>query len=359
MTKFDGIPIRNVYYMLAYAFEFVDDSHLKSAGSEVFESQQDLLASLLAAGVGRQLKQGLFRTYSARTERLMGIRGRVDIPTTMANRFAGKREIDCEFDELTEDNVFNRILKTTVRLLVKSPDVCKKTSDSLKRAMLFFGEVAALQPGEIRWSALRFDRGNLSYRPLMSICRLVIEGMLMTDDGDGDSLAPAVREKQMHRLYERFILKYYEKHWRQLHPSAPRIPWTVDDGYTRMLPIMQPDITISDGKDILIIDAKYYASTLQVNGRWGSETIHSSNLYQIFSYVKNAASADPERDVSGMLLYAQTDGLAQPDERYSMDGSPLYVRTLDLGGEFKNIADQLDGIADLLDKEEFCRIKSI
>lgn len=359
MTKYNSIPILNVYYMLAYAFEFVDDSHLKSVGSEEFEGQQDLLASLLAAGVGRQLKQGLCRTYSARAESLMGIRGRIDIPATMANRFARKREIDCEFDELTEDNVFNRILKTTARLLIKSPDVCKKTRDTLKKAMLFFSEVSALQPGEIRWNALRFDRSNLSYRLLMSICQLIIEGMLMADDGDGDFLAPAVCEKQMHRLYERFILKYYEKHWRQLNPSAPQIAWTVDDGYTTMLPVMQSDITISNGKNLLIIDAKYYASTLQINGRWGSETIHSSNLYQIFAYVKNAASANPERDVSGMVLYAQTGRLAQPDERYSMGGNLIYIRTLDLSGEFKSVADQLDGIANLLDEEKFCRIKSI
>lgn len=350
MIKSQDIPIFNVYYMLAYAFEFVDDGHLKSVGSEKFENQRDLLASLLAAGVGRQLKQGLCRTYSAKTESLMGVRGRIDISATMSNRFARKREIGCEFDDLTEDNAFNRILKATARLLVKSPDVCKKTRDTLKKAILFFGEVSTLQPGEIRWEDLRFHRNNLSYRLLMSICQLVIEGMLMTD-GDGDVLAPAVREEQMHRLYERFILKYYEKHWRQLNPSALQISWTVDDGYTTMLPIMQSDIAISNGRHLLIIDAKYYASTLQVNERWGSETIHSSNLYQIFAYVKNAASANPKRDVSGMLLYAQTDRLTQPDERYSMDGSPLYVRTLDLSGEFKSIASQLDGIANLLDKE--------
>jgi len=48
---------------------------------------------------------------------------------------------------------------------------------------------------------------------------------------------------------------------------------------------MQLDIMLTDGENTLIIDAKYYAKTLQE--RFDKRTIHSNNLYQIFTYVKN------------------------------------------------------------------------
>ena len=97
---------------------------------------------------------------------------------------------------------------------------------------------------------------------------------------------------------------------------------------------------------MLIIDAKYYTHTLAV-GRFDARTLHSANLYQIFTYVKNKDKAMGEgvHSVSGMLLYARTDEELQPDNSYQMSGNKISVRTLDLNREFAEIAKQLDDIA--------------
>lgn len=345
MRTHKGIPILNVYYMLAYAFEFVDDAMLKRAGSEPFENQQELLASLLDAGIGKQLKRGLFREYISKQESIMGVRGRICMTETMRNRFAKKQSIACSFDELSEDNLHNQIIKATARLLIGSPDVAPLTRDALKKKMLFSGGVSAIDAGHIDWGALRFDKNNQAYRFLLSICQLIISGMLMRDDDGNETLAPTIAEKQMHRLYERFILKYFEKHWKELKPAASQIPWAIDDGYTTMLPIMQSDIMLTSEYSIMIIDAKYYGSTLQKREDWDTRSIHSGNLYQIFTYVKNAAIAHPDKNVSGMLLYARTQESIQPDEKYEMAGNSIYVQTLDLAKDFTHISAQLDAIA--------------
>lgn len=79
-------------------------------------------------------------------------------------------------------------------------------------------------------------------------------------------------------------------------------------------------------------------------------TLHSGNLYQIFTYVKNkeaelSGTDHTEPKVSGMLLYAKTDEQVQPDHIYHMSGNKISVRTLDLNQDFSEIARQLDGIA--------------
>lgn len=70
--------------------------------------------------------------------------------------------------------------------------------------------------------------------------------------------------------------------------SASQIPWVVDDDFTKMLPVMQTDIHLQKGNNVLIIDAKYYSHTTQ--SQFNKNTIHSNNLYQIFTYVKNIPS---------------------------------------------------------------------
>ena len=97
---------------------------------------------------------------------------------------------------------------------------------------------------------------------------------------------------------------------------------------------------------VLIIDAKYYAHTTQV--QYDKHTLHSNNLYQIFTYVKNKDSecGNKPHEVSGMLLYAQTDEAIQPDNTYMMSGNRISVKMLDLSCDFPVIAAQLNAIAD-------------
>ena len=107
---------------------------------------------------------------------------------------------------------------------------------------------------------------------------------------------------------------------------------------------MQTDIMLKHGEKTLIIDAKYYSRTTQQ--QYGVHTLHSGNLYQIFTYVKNKEVElfGRPHDVSGMLLYAKTDEEIIPDREYHMSGNKIAVRTLDLDQDFSKIKMQLDRI---------------
>ncbi|CYT93088.1 5-methylcytosine-specific restriction enzyme subunit McrC [Streptococcus suis] len=151
-------------------------------------------------------------------------------------------------------------------------------------------------------------------------------------------------ERRESLLYEKFILGYYKKHYPQIQVTASQIPWALDDGFGEMLPIMQSDIYLKYKDTILIIDAKYYSSNTQI--RFDKRTLHSNNLYQIFTYVKNQAYrlSDSNDTVAGMLLYAKTDIDIQPNQVYQMHGNQISVKNLDLNLQFASIAEQLDDI---------------
>ena len=118
--------------------------------------------------------------------------------------------------------------------------------------------------------------------------------------------------------------------------------WDINaSNFSDMLPTMKTDITLTQGNKILIIDAKYYSQTTQQN--YNTHKIHSNNLYQIFTYVKNMTSVSHKK-VSGMLLYARTDETIQPDNVYQMSGNQISVKTLDLNKDFSEISAQLNSI---------------
>jgi len=256
--------------------------------------------------------------------------------------------LTCEYDELSENNIFNQILKTTIMLMFRHAAVKPEYKDVLKKEMLFFSNVDTIDPASIKWSAIRFQRSNQTYRMLISLCQMVIQGMLLTTDSGEYKLASFFDEQRMSRLYEKFILEYYIKEYPMLNACASQIPWVLDDGTATMLPVMQSDIMLSYKEKVLIIDAKYYKRTTQE--LYDIHSIHSNNLYQIFTYVKNKDAElklkGHSYEVAGMLLYARTDETIQPDNEYQMSGNKISVRTLDLNCKFSMIAAQLNGIVE-------------
>ena len=209
--------------MLAYAFEILNQGGYEDIAVEEFENIHNLFAAILAKGIGRQLKQGLYREYIDKKEDIAVVRGKIDMPGTIRDRLARKRVLTCEYDELSENNLLNQILKTTVMLLLRHAKVEQKYKDELKKEMLFFSGVDTVDPVSVRWSSIYFQRNNNTYRMLISLCRLILEGMLLTTDSGEYKLASFVDEQRMKRLYEMFILEYISKECPLVKGKASKI----------------------------------------------------------------------------------------------------------------------------------------
>ena len=235
----------------------------------------------------------------------------------------------------------NRILKTSMELLIRN-EIPKARKKELRKLLLYFKDISTLDIHNIDWN-FRFNRNNQSYQMLMSVCYLLIKGLLQTTTDGKVKLMQFIDEQRMCRLYEKFILEYYRKHYPQTNPSSSQIKWALgEDCIGTMLPTMQSDIMLSYEDKTLIIDAKYYSNTTQV--QYDVNTLHSNNLYQIFTYVKNKSAEGGV--VSGMLLYAKTDEKIQPDNEYMMSGNKISVKTLDLNCDFTELSKQLNAIAE-------------
>lgn len=332
--------------MLSYAFQVLKQSNYDEVASEDFDKVQDLFAAILSKGVAQQLKQGLYREYVTKNDMLSVMRGKLDMPETIRTRIRRKQKVACEFDELSENNIFNQILKTTLYYLIRDDGVEKERKAALKKILLFFDRIDLLEPSGIQWSRLHYQRNNKNYEMLMNLCYFVLDGMLLTTE-KGEYKMTSFSEEHMARLYEKFILEYYiQNHTYLSEVKAAQVKWDLIGDYTdtmiRFLPIMQTDIFLRLNEKILIIDAKYYGRTLQ--HQYDKYSLHSANLYQIFTYVKNQ-DKDNTGNVAGILLYAKTDEPITPDCMFNMGGNQIGAKTLDLNSEFKVIAAQLDKIA--------------
>jgi len=343
------IRIKNIYYMLSYAFQTLCETGFANVASEDFDNIHDLFAAIIACGVRMQVKRGLHRDYIPKEEALAGLRGQIKVAETIKQQTQPQGRLVCAYDEFSPDSPHNQALKSVMLLLLRYGNVKPENKKSLRKLLLYFADVAEVAPTTIRWDALKYHRNNASYRMLLDICRLTVKGLLLTTEAGAYRLSSWLQGEAMHRLYEKFVLSYYVQHHLELSPKAAIIDWDVLDGEgSNFLPAMKSDITLQNGEKRLIIDTKYYESgTMQYNAHHDSRKFISAHLYQIYAYVKNSDKG-VTGNVAGALLYAKTDEDITPDEDMVIGGNRISLKTLDLNRDWSTITDQLEKLCDWL-----------
>ena len=333
------ICVKNIYYMLSYAFQILNEQGYKQILTEEFDNVAELCAAILSKGVALQVKRGLRKEYLINSDSLSTLRGKIDISVSIREQSLIKRQLVCSYDEFSVNSYMNRIIKTTMELLLHS-GISKGRKKDIRKLLVYFADVSFLEVNSINWK-LQFNKNNQTYQMLISICYLIIKGLLQTKPDGTTELVDFLDEQRMSRLYEKFILEYYRKEHKELDVSSSQIPWNLDNDESSMLPVMQSDIMLHNKGKTLIIDAKYYSKSMQV--QYDVHTVRSNHLYQIYAYVKNY-DKDKSGDVMGLLLYAKTDEDIIPHNTYQMDGNTIMVDTLDLNCDFNLIRQRLDQI---------------
>ena len=97
----------------------------------------------------------------------------------------------------------NRIIKSTLELLIRS-DISKNRKKELRRLLVYFSDVSSLDVNNINWN-MHYNRNNRTYQMLVSVCHMIIKGLLQSNSDGSKWLMDFLDEQQMHHLYEKFI----------------------------------------------------------------------------------------------------------------------------------------------------------
>ena len=340
--------IKNIYWMMAYAFRGLEKKEIKSLSTEKFDSIYDLFCEIFNICLTEQIKKGLKNGYIVVREKTPTIKGKLNIDETIKSNLINTTKVICEYDEFSINTYMNKIIKSTAILLINSNKIKNiQIKEKLKKNVKYLGEIDIIDLKKIDWRSLRVSKNNISYRVLINVCYLIINGTMITQNRGKVELSNFVDDQRMYKLYEKFILEYYKLHFPQLKPSARHIDWNVEceEEDLALLPNMITDITLQYEDRILIIDTKYYSNIFQKSYMSDREKFKSHNLYQIFTYVKNA-DINQTGKVKGMLLYARTDEDFIKPTKYNMNNNEIIVETLNLDEDFVTIKSKLNNIAE-------------
>jgi 5-methylcytosine-specific restriction enzyme subunit McrC len=336
------IPIQNIYYLLVYAWDYLDESGLVDVESLDSTELVDLYAAVLWSGIRHLSRRGLHQDYVSFEEDIAGIRGRVDVAATARRMLAQHGRAHCMFDELHVNTLPNRILLATTHRLIESSQLdldLRRQGIEIVRGMR---QVSTTEISSRTFRSVQLYGASRTYRFLLDLCRLIIESSFVNESTGDVRFRDFVRDpKALARLYEKFLFNFFRRECPHAEVSSDRITWeatSVDDPDLSYLPQMQTDISIRTPGHTLIIDAKFYEHTFQSN--YGKDTVHSGNLYQLYSYLQNLKQRDGNsKSLRGLLLYPTVR--AHHRKSYNLLGHFVGIATVDLTRSWRDIKSEL------------------
>ena len=300
------VPIRNLYYIFAYACGLMRCGRDIEVGAEESPDVLDLLARILTEELRTIARRGLARDYVTFEDELATPRGKIDMQRSIARQTRMHGRLACSYDDLSINRPFNQVVKATARLLLSCPTVASGRRQDLA------GVVAVLrQVSDVRaeWAMLRRIQlqGDLRrYRGVLAVCDLVLGSLLPTQGGSGARFADILNDDQrMAAVFEEFLRNFYRLEQREFRVGREVMRWdaVADAGSSAFLPVMKTDITLRSPNRVIVADAKYYSNAF--SGAGEQPKLHSDHLYQLFSYVEHAWRG-PGCRVDGLLIYPMT-----------------------------------------------------
>ena len=332
------IPISNIYYLLCYAWGHFDERDVVRLDElDGLESVQDLLGKVLAEGTYRLIRRGIDRGYRDVREDLSGIRGKIAVGETVKRALRARGQVTCDYEELSHDVLHNRILRSTLRSLIRLPDLHSDVHTEVRNAYTKLDGVTLVPLSRRLFEQVQLDRNRRYYRFLMSVCRLIHE-QLLVDERIGEATFTSVSEERMERLYEAFIVEFYrcEQNRYRVNPRGRTISWADEgtaDHQRSKLPRMEADAILEAPDRRIIMDAKYYREAL--GGRYGGK-LHSDNLYQLLAYLRSREATEaPGTRHEGILLYPTVDAPVAVDVH--LEGFRIQARSINLAQDWRRI----------------------
>lgn len=336
------IPIENIYYLLAYAWDLFQEAEECPVDVNNCPDVHNLLATVLVNGIHSLMRRGIDKGYCATVEVTPRIRGRTDIMSSYRRMTQLSGTMQCEFDELTVDTLPNKIIKSTCRLLlVPSSPLTKRNRIQVRLAIDQLHGISEIRLSSRSFARVQLHRNNRHYRLLLSVCRLIVECFLPDENESGRRFRSLMDDDRlMNRIFEKFVRNFARRHCKDASVGVSHIKWfgEWDEEFDSLLPLMKTDVTLERTGRSTILDCKYYKEALVKS--FEKARLHPGHLYQLNAYLQNSSCHEPNKTFDGILLYPSIDSTGL-HAAFNLLGKKVRVESINLDQSWIKIESEL------------------
>ncbi|WP_236340409.1 McrC family protein [Paenibacillus plantiphilus] len=306
-----------------HMLRFIKDIPNKQFGSTSLKAEKnhllDIFIRMFIEEAMTLVKRGLKSDYREHRDNEIFYKGKLQIAQHIKLNAAHKERFYVEYDEYSINRPENRLIKTTIELLMRLNGSVDNQKD-LYLLLAAFDNVETSGHLEQDWACISTDRMMKDYQTILDWCRLFLSGQSFTPF-KGDSHAFALLFP-MEVVYERYVAGIVKKAL-----THPLLQVKTQDRTFRLFhnPArfqLQPDIVVQGPSGVVVLDTKW--KRLTTTPDYG---ISQADMYQAYTYGKKYGAAKV------YLLYPWLPGLSvinQPIRYDSGDGVEVRIVFVDL-----------------------------
>lgn len=282
--------------------------HTETTGlvERVDDTILEFIVRLFCEELWKAVRQGIARQYVSRAENLVVVRGRLNVAQQLRQNLARPDRLYCEFDEFSDDNPLNQLLKAALRVVL---GVTRRESTQRSSAELLFclQDVSDVPSAQALRAPVVTDRLTGRYAPLVRLARMLLEGAspdLISGSGNGYAVL-----FDMNELFEEFVgrmaMRAFGPAGLRVSLQGPKRHFTTCDAGKPAFEL-RPDIVVADGaQPLIVLDTKWKALKVQAS----NEAVSSADVYQMAAYAHRYDVSDV------VLVYPHTGDLGSTPGR--------------------------------------------
>ena len=265
----------------------------------------DILAKVYSKKLLNELQKGLYREYVSKEEALSIIKGKILISKSIKENTINKNKMNCKYDEFTEDNLFNAILKRAINVIlfsIKNDDVKKE----LNIINNLFNDVSDIYISNNIILNYKLNRMNNRFLECFTLAKLILLNSSMDKSLGKENGFSILFE--MNYLYEEYIGVLLKEVFNDTNISintqekSRYLLWNTLKERNEIA--LKPDIVIyKDNKPKVIIDTKWKSSS--INNR---EIYSQSDIYQMYAYITTYTECE-----ECILLYPREENISHSE----------------------------------------------
>lgn len=283
------------------------------------------------------IHKGLKSQYIQKDDNQYFLKGKLKFNEHIKQNYIHKERFYVQFDEYMSNRVENRLLKSTITLLLK------KTKDyenkkALRQQLFIFDEVQLSKNYDTDIAKINIHRGMEYYEMPLRFAKLFLKHHSFTSlRGDDNVFALLFPMEKVFENYIEFVLNNSKDilNIDAVLVNGGKNEYLLSNGKCQMARL-QPDylLHMKDNTKI-IIDAKWKLLELKENGSKDCESVNlsSSDVYQVFSYLHFYTDACE----TAYLFVPKIDKLGSLEFKYNTDDNKkIKIVPIDLSELIKN-----------------------
>jgi len=302
---FDDSPEANLHFLLQllqYTHKIKIKEHDLGNLGKLNDDFFEIIIYLFAKNLRELLRRDFKKYYVSKEENIQFLKGKLLLKEQIRGNCAGDIKYFCKYEEFTENNLMNQILKYTTHILLRisSSNSNKKLLEDI---LIYLCDVDYICIASSDFDQIHFTRLNRDYQPLVNLCRMVLENA--TIQFNISKLETFVFMFDMNRLFEEFVFEFIRQNKEKILINGSHSIVFVKDqvliGKLFNEFQMKGDILIQDdsGRKILL-DTKYKILAVEFL-HYG---LSQSDFYQMFAY--SISQLQKYKDI--VLLYPRSEG---------------------------------------------------